>query len=144
MKDILLLLAIAGILGATANAVSTRGISWSRPLGRGVGPHVANAGLVPVDLRSLQELIRNPSLTIVDARSPEDFSVGRLPRAIRWSPGLHVPDPERRVVVYCDNEFCEKALEVGRELQKAGHKDVAVFVDGYEAWWNAGGAVEQD
>jgi len=144
VKEILLLLAVAGVVGAAANAISPRGLSWTRPLGRGVGPQVTAAGLVPVDLRSVKELIQNPAVTFIDARSPEDFSIGRLPRAIRWIPGPSQPRPERRVVVYCDNEFCEKAVDLGRELQKAGYKDVAVFVDGYEAWWNSGGAVEQD
>jgi rhodanese-related sulfurtransferase len=102
------------------------------------------AGLVPVDLPSARGLIRNPQVVFIDARSPESFSIGRLPRAIRWSPDLRLPPPEQRVVVYCDNEFCEKAVDVGRELKKSGRKDVAVFVDGYEAWWNAGGAVDQD
>jgi rhodanese-related sulfurtransferase len=144
VKDILLLIAVAGVLGATANSLSPRGISWTRPLGRGIGPQVVNAGLVPIDLRSAKELNQNRSVTFVDARTPEDFSVGRLPRAIRWGTGKRPPDPERRVVVYCDNEFCDKALALGQELKKAGYKDVAVFVDGYEAWWNAGEGIEQD
>jgi len=144
VKDILLLLVVAGVLGATANSLSPRGISWTRPLGRGIGPQVAGAGLVPIDLPSVKELIKNASVTFIDARSPEDFSNGRLPRAIRWSPGASLPHPERRVVVYCENEFCDKALHVAEELKKAGHKDVAVFVEGYEAWWNGGGSVEQN
>ena len=141
---ILILLALALALGATANAISPRGLSWTRPLGRGAGPQVVEAGLVPVDLRSAQALNLNPNVAFIDARSPESFSIGRLPRAIRWSPDVRLPPPEQRVVVYCDNEFCEKAVDVGRKLKKAGRKDVAVFVDGYEAWWNAGGPVDQD
>ena len=144
MKSILFLLGAGTILGAAANAVSPRGISWTRPLGRGIGPQIAKAGLVPIDLRSAKELLPNKFVTFIDARSPEDYAVGRLPRAIRWTPGAKPPPPEHRVVVYCSNEFCDSALKVGEELKKAGCRDVAVFVDGYEAWWNAGEAVEQD
>jgi len=144
MKDILLLLAAGVVLGATANAISPRGLSWTRPLGRGVGAQVAKAGLVPVDLRSVRELIQDRRVTFVDARDAENFSIGRLPRAIRWTADLRVAHPEWRVVVYCDNEFCEKALQAGQALKNTGCKDVAIFVDGYEAWWNAGGAVDQD
>jgi len=57
VKRVLLLLAIAAVLGATANAISPRGLSWTRPLGRGVGPQVTRAGLVPVDLASMKNLV---------------------------------------------------------------------------------------
>ena len=143
MKQILLLIAVGAVLGAAGNAVSPRGLSWSRPLGRGVGPDVVRAGLVPIDLASAKELVTHKQVTFVDARTPEDYAIGRLPRAIRWTPGMKLPQ-EGRVVVYCANEFCDSALKVGEELKNAGRRDVAVFVDGYEAWWNAGEAVEQD
>ena len=142
MKRILLLLAVAVVLGATANALSPRGLSWTRPLGRGVGPQVTNAGLVPVDLASMKKLVG--SVTILDARAREDFAIGRLPGAVRWNPDGPLPPRDKPIVVYCANEFCEDALEAGVRLKAAGYRDVAVFVDGYEAWWNAGGAVDQD
>ena len=142
MKRILLLLGVAIVLGATANALSPRGLSWTRPLGRGVGPQVAAAGLVPVDLPSMKKLLG--TVRLIDARSAEDFAIGRLPGASRWKPDGPPPPKDRPIVVYCANEFCEQALDVGVRLKAAGTRDVAVFVDGYEAWWNAGGAVDQD
>ena len=84
------------------------------------------------------------SVRLLDARSPEDFAIGRLPGAVRWNPDGPLPPRDRPIVVYCANEFCEAALELGTHLRKSGIPDVAVFVDGYEAWWNEGGAVDQD
>jgi rhodanese-related sulfurtransferase len=142
VKRILLILGVAMLLGATYNTLSPQGLSWSRPLGRGVGPQVAAAGLVPVDLPSMKKLLG--TVRLIDARSTEDFAIGRLPGAVRWKPDGPLPPNDRPIVVYCANEFCEQALEVGVRLRTAGHRDVAVFVDGYEAWWNGGGAVDQD
>ena len=142
MKRLLLLLAVAVVLGATANALSPRGLSWSRPLGRGVAAQVADAGLVPVDLPAVKKLVG--TVRLLDARTREDFAIGRLPGAAWWNPDGPLPPRDKPIVVYCANEFCEYALEAGVKLKAAGYPDVAVFVDGYEAWWNAGGAVDQD
>lgn len=149
-RRILILLALAGILAASANAVSPRGLSWSRPLGRGNAAQVADAGLVPVDLKSLSSLLQDRSILVLDSRTREEFAVGRLPGAknVPWKEiedGAVLPiPPARRYLVYCANEFCESSLRLGELLRKQGHRDVAVFVDGFEAWWNAGGAVDQD
>ena len=36
------------------------------------------------------------------------------------------------------------SLRLGILMKQSGYRDIAVFVDGYEAWWNARGPVEQD
>jgi rhodanese-related sulfurtransferase len=141
VRRILILLALAGLLAVAANAVSPRGLSWTRPLGRGVGSQIVAAGLTPVDLNSMKDLVRRKSVLLVDARPPEEYRIGRLPGAV---PSTPLPPRDKPIVVYCANEFCETALQLGEQLKKAGYKDVAVFVEGYEAWWNAGGAVDQD
>jgi rhodanese-related sulfurtransferase len=149
-RHILTLLAIASALGAGANALSPRGLSWSRPLGRGIGPQVADAGLVPIDLKTMRGILGDRSYRLIDVRSREDFAIGRLPGAVNipWNPDAQTPSvlvaPDKWVVVYCSNEFCEQALQSATQLKRVGYRDVAVFVDGYEAWWNAGGPVDQD
>lgn len=95
-----------------------------------------------MDLKSMRTLVKNQAVLPVDARTEEEYRMGRLPGATLWATKLS--SNGRPIVVYCSNEFCERALQVAEELRKAGAKDVAVFVDGYEAWWNAGGPVDQD
>jgi rhodanese-related sulfurtransferase len=146
---ILLLLVVAGAVGTAANALSPRGLSWTRPLGRGIAAQVADAGLVPVDLKTAQELVRTKSTWIIDARPADDYRIGRLPGAdtMPWKEDAGIsstPIRQRPILVYCSNEFCEDALKLGMRLRHAGYQDIAVFVDGYEAWWNARGPVEQD
>lgn len=149
MKRILILLAVGVGLGATANAVSPRGLSWTRPLGRGIAGQVADAGMVPVDLAATRELVKKKSVRIIDARKPELFRIGRLPGAVNlpWEEDVlgHVQlEPAGPLLLYCDNEFCEQSLRLGEKLRGMGYRDIAVFVDGYEAWWNAGESVDQD
>jgi rhodanese-related sulfurtransferase len=148
VRRILLLLATGAVLGAAANAVSPRGISWTRPLGRGIAGQVADAGMVPVNLATARDLVNRKSVRIIDARRPELFQIGRLPGAVNmpWEDGgtLHIEKSTQPLLLYCDNEFCEQSLRLGEHLQRMGFRDIAVFVDGYEAWWNAGGAVDQD
>lgn len=147
-RRILILLAIAGLLGATANAISPRGLSWSRPLGRGIAAQVAEAGLAPVELKDVHALLA--TARFIDARPLEESAIGRLPGALAvpWDsdapPKAVSVEKDKPVVVYCGNEFCEQSLGLARWLKANGWRDVAVFVDGYEAWWNSGGSVDQD
>jgi ArsR family transcriptional regulator len=137
------ILAAGCVLGAVANAVSPRGLSWTRPLGDGLRARAARAGLVPIGLEQVRRL--PPDVLLLDSRPPEEFAVGRLPGAVSVPEGKAVSAPPGRpIVVYCANEFCESSLRLGERLLAAGHRNVALFVEGYEAWWNAGGPVDED
>ena len=147
---IAVLLAVAIVLGSIANAVSPRGLSWSKPLGKDQRARIVEAGLVPVDQKVLGHLIQDKLSRLVDARSRDDFRIGRLPGAYScpWrelEARSATPPPQGGpIVVYCSNEFCDDALNLGRWLRDRGYKDVGVLLDGYDAWWNARGPVEQD
>jgi ArsR family transcriptional regulator len=149
-KKLLALLATAGILGAVANAVSPRGIAWKDPLGSGLKARAALSGLVPVDLEAVRTLLKDPRMVVLDSRPKDEFALGRLPgaRSLPWSEVEDgrgaMPPPGRPILVYCANEFCESSLRLGEWLRARGVRDVALFVDGYEAWWNAKSPVDQD
>jgi rhodanese-related sulfurtransferase len=139
----LAIVALGCALGAAANAVSPRGISWSRPLGDGLRAKAAAAGLLPINLATARAL--QGKALFLDARPLDQFSIGRIPGAVRLDPEIDALPPRgRAIVVYCANEFCETSLRLGKRLQAAGFRDVALFVEGYEAWWNAGGPVDED
>ena len=143
-RRILILLAIAGLLAVTANAVSPRGLSWKEPLGRGLVAQVAAAGLVPIELKSLKELVEKRVVLFIDARPRDEYSTGHLPGALWVTPEGPLPPRDRPIVVYCANEFCESSLRLGERLRREGYRNVGVLIEGYDAWWNAGGAVEQE
>ena len=92
---------------------------------------------------------------IIDARSPLFFKLGHIPRAINVSrkdfPGDFArveaslrKATGRRLVVYCDDEDCDDALTVARDLLRAGLAQVHVFMGGWKQWQEAALPEEQD
>ena len=142
------LLAVAVVLGSLANAVSPRGLSWTHPLGKGLRARVAEAGLRPVGIDQLRDLL--PKVRLLDARPREEFKLGHLPGA-QSSPWKDVdegraplPPAGGPTIVYCANEFCEDAFRLGRLMAQRGDADVGVLLQGYDEWWNRKWPVEQD
>ena len=85
---------------------------------------------------------------LVDVRPSPQRSLGHvrgdlhLPLEAPASPDA-VP-AGARAVFYCSCPAEELALEMARRFQRAGRKEVAVLVGGYDAWRAAGGAVAVD
>jgi rhodanese-related sulfurtransferase len=143
IRRVLLLLGVATLLAVAANAVSPRGLSWKEPLGRGLRAELLSDGFPVVELKDVKALLDDLSVVFVDARSNEEYKTGHLRGAIQLARAMALAPADRPVVVYCGNEFCGAAHDQARFLRKL-YRNVAVFVDGYDAWWNAGGAVEQE
>jgi rhodanese-related sulfurtransferase len=149
---IAVLLAAALVLGGAANALSPRGLSWREPLGQDLTSHVSAAGFTPIGPGEMQLVFTTGSASIVDARPAEEFRTGRIKGAVSlpWrdvdaGKSGALPPRGKPVVVYCANEFCRDSLRLAQWLDGHGFKDIAVFVDGYDAWWNGGkGVVDQD
>ena len=92
---------------------------------------------------------------IIDARSPLFFKLGHIPQAINVSrkdfPGDFArveaslrKATGRRLVVYCDDEDCDDALTVARDLLRTGLTQVHVFKGGWKQWQEAALPEEQD
>lgn len=150
LRKLLGLLGTGVLLAAAANAVSPRGLAWKDPFGSGLRARAALAGIVPVELEAVRTLLKDPSVVILDSRPRDEFTIGRLPgaRSTPWSVVEEgqgtLPPQGRPILVYCANEFCESSLRLGEWLRSKGYRDVALFVGGYEAWWNAKYPVDQD
>jgi rhodanese-related sulfurtransferase len=146
------LLAIALVLGSLANAVSPRGLSWREPLGQDLRARVQAAGFAAIGTLDMEAIVRTKSALIVDARPRDEFRIGRLPGALPlpWhdvddgKPGP-LPPRGKPLAVYCANEFCHDSLRLAQWLEGQGYPDIAIYVDGFDVWWNGGkGAVDQD
>jgi rhodanese-related sulfurtransferase len=84
----------------------------------------------------------------VDARSPQLYADGHIAGALNlpWQRiDTHigafleqVPDTERPIIAYCDDESCELSEELARMLQDLGYRQVRVIVNGWSAWREAG------
>jgi|SRR5579862_2064771 len=150
LARVAVLLAIAAAVGSLANAVSPRGLSWTHPMGRGLRAKLLDAGLAPVDVARLPDLLRGRRLRLIDARAAEEFRTGRIAGAASFpwkdveAGTLPLPPPDGPTVVYCANEFCEEALRLARRMAARGDRDVGVLVEGYDQWWSRRWPVDQD
>jgi rhodanese-related sulfurtransferase len=80
----------------------------------------------------------------IDARADEEFARDHVPGAIllnedRWHELLPellgIWAPEKKLVVYCSNQSCNRAVEVAQRLRKEAQlKNVFVLKDGWEGW----------
>lgn len=112
-----------------------------------VNPHRpawTEESLLEGELR-LSDIVAGASPVLwVDARSLEDYGVGKIPSAIllnedHWDellPGfLAAWQPGMRVVVYCSSQKCHASHEVAQRIRsEAGLGDVYILKGGWEAW----------
>ncbi len=107
----------------------------------------APATVTVIVLAEAERLARAHAAAFVDARSPEVFALGRIPRALNipstdFAAGFgrvrHLLDPAAPTVVYCTSEECDESDLVVEALGKAGFKRLLHFKQGWNAWENAG------
>jgi rhodanese-related sulfurtransferase len=80
----------------------------------------------------------------IDARPDEEFARDHVPGALllnedRWNELLPellgIWSPQKKLVVYCSNQNCNRAVEVAQRLRKEAQlKNVFVLKDGWEGW----------
>lgn len=152
IRQVLILIGIALLLSVAANALSPRGIPWRADWSGSMAVRAARAGLVPVDAKRLKAIVHDRSAVLLDARSSENYLLGRIPgaRSLPLRAAENTAErplglsPDQPLVVYCGSAFCDAALEVGQSLRRRGYRSVSLFVEGYDAWVIGGGEVEQD
>ncbi|MDD4341873.1 MAG: rhodanese-like domain-containing protein [Kiritimatiellae bacterium] len=152
ISDAMVLLAMAVLLGTVANFVrpqATR-LPWVSDWDRHIETLAFRAGIPVTFLNGAQTRVGDPATAIIDARLPDEFAAGHLPRA--WS--LPVADVEQRLVdyvsqltpetpilVYCGGSECDDALELAKKLREFGFEDVTLYPGGIAEWVAYGGAI---
>lgn len=152
ISDAMVLLAMAVLLGTAANLVrpqATR-LPWVSDWDRHIETLAFRAGIPVTFLNGAQTRVGDPATAIIDARLPDEFAAGHLPRA--WS--LPVADVEQRLVdyvsqltpetpilVYCGGSECDDALELAKKLREFGFEDVTLYPGGIAEWVAYGGAI---
>jgi rhodanese-related sulfurtransferase len=156
LSQSLIIVAVAAVLGLTANALNPRGVALT--LARPAGEAVADSLLAPgttsdrpllINRRQLTSLIKAGNTVLIDARTPEEFAAGHLPGAVNISFELLGEFVERMdalprqawLVCYCDGPPCDKGEMLARELFAKGFTGAAFYNDGLDDWKAAGGEV---
>ena len=103
--------------------------------------------LEPVSRTELLRRIRGKEVTVLDVRSPQEFSAGHLPGAINiplddlsWR--LKDLPLSQEVIAYCRGPYCALSYEAVAELRKHGYQALRLE-DGYPEWRAAGLPVEK-
>lgn len=150
MGRIVALVLGSGLIGVAGNALSPAGLAWNTRWTDDLRMRTARAGIEPVGLEDVRRAVRDGTSLLIDARADAWHRLGHLPGArslsafvVRTSGADALPH-ERPLIVYCESRWCDAGLFVAARLRESGHARVALFIDGYEAWLAAGGAVERD
>lgn len=101
---------------------------------------------MPVMLQEIESLVADGAL-LVDARSPELYREGHLPKAVSL-PMVDIEEVlpafreqvsvETTLVAYCSGYGCPDSFDLGMRLIDEGYQDVRVFEGGLPEWQDAG------
>ena len=103
-----------------------------------------NTRSVPyISVTELRMLQMNDSITILDAREPEEFQVSHIPNSIfigfsnfdEEQMLQQLPNTDTRIVVYCSLGI--RSEQISEKLKKAGYTQVENLYGGIFEWMNA-------
>lgn len=148
LLECVVIVALGIIVGLSVNVELLRQV-WS---GEQVSTASQQTSLLPepVALEEVLELLADGALA-VDARLPEQFAQGRLPKAYNLPLVDYVQEIARFVaqipvgrtlVVYCNGYGCPDSFDLGQLLLQRGYKDVRIFEGGFPEWRDSGLTVE--
>ena len=163
IRDILTLLAIATVLGISAQAVLPNGIGLKTELTMigddSAGVAVPSVSINPtgddgaasnISLKDAYSAHEKNSALFLDARSPGDFSAGHISRAINLPAHAFLDsmaylenlDFNKHIITYCDGEDCNASIDLAADLKMMGFTEVNFFFGGWQEWRDAGYPIE--
>jgi rhodanese-related sulfurtransferase len=104
-------------------------------------------GVKTVTLEQAHKIWERGEALFLDARPPDEFQEQHVPGALNLQPeklaesgpaALAGIPKDRQIVVYCDQESCNLALQMAAKLQSLGFSNVTAFLGGFRAWDEAG------
>jgi rhodanese-related sulfurtransferase len=164
IKQVLVILVLAAILGLGINLVSPNRISYIgqyRFLSTGDDPIVppdaihGDPPFIAIDVAQLE--FNAHTALLVDAREPEEFVCGTIPGSINI-PFDHLPEEnlgkyfdsalsgiakDHTIITFCSGEECDLSLYLARNLQAFGYTRVLIFFGGAREWEKFGLPVER-
>ena len=107
---------------------------------------IGNKGINMVAAVTAQSLVKDPKVTIIDVRTPQEYKDGHLKRA-KLIPvseiGSRIGEisslKDSEILVYCRSGH--RSSIAARILKKAGFTRISNMQGGISAWQGAGGAV---
>lgn len=124
-------------------------------IGSGCGDKISDKDLEFVTLGEVRALVQDKpgAARVVDSRTPEEFSAGRIPGAVNIqmatvSDRKDSIDPAlqrfKTLVVYGRDPGDGVARGLAKRFMRTGHKNVKLYSGGIAEWTRAGMTVEKD
>ena len=164
IKQAILIIVFAAVLGLGINAVRSDGIPYVgqyRELWSGDGPIVppgADEGDPPFISLDVAEMeFSNSNALFVDARDSYEFDCGTIPGAINipfdylpegdlgpyFDSALGGLDSDHKIITFCSGDECDLSLHLARNLQALGYTNVEIFFGGAREWEKFGLKMEK-
>ena len=148
------LLLLASVLGTVVNSLrpaATR-LSWVGDWEHHIETKAFHAGIPVTFLAGTQQRSADSSVVLLDARSPDLYEYGHIPRALNLPVGevdqrlgsfASLLTPQTPILVYCGGADCGDALELAIKLRELGFTDLTMYPGGFAEWKEYGGAIRK-
>lgn len=96
-----------------------------------------------VTYAQMQKIINNPNFIIIDARSAEDFSKGKIGNSINIFPydeqssyfsKIMALPRDKKIVIYCTGGSCDLSHHLAEDLKNFDFHNVYIYNGGWEEW----------
>ncbi|HAL91754.1 MAG TPA: hypothetical protein DCM68_01860 [Verrucomicrobia bacterium] len=146
------LLALAAALGISTNLLRPKAtrLPWAGDWAHHVETKAFRAGIPVVFLAGARARAHDPATVVFDARIPEQYGAGHLPRALnlpvadadrRIGEYAHLLTPRTPVLVYCGGADCTDGFDLAIKLRGYGFEDLTLYPGGFAEWKQYGGAI---
>ncbi|MFC1468070.1 rhodanese-like domain-containing protein [Verrucomicrobiota bacterium] len=141
--NMLSLALISAGLAFAANKYGPRRIPWVQDWAHHIEQLAQSAGIEVIPLFEVARAVSDNSALFVDARPEDKFSTGHIPGAVNVPRGdadaqmrlmERLIENQQPMIVYCDGQTCDDALNLCRELKANGYENLRLFADGIEMW----------
>lgn len=148
------LLALAVAFGTIVNILrptSTR-LPWIGDWEHHIETKAFRAGIPVSFLAGTQERVNDSSVVVLDARTPDLYEYGHIPRALNLPVGevdqrlgrfASLLTPDTPILVYCGGADCDDALELTIKLRELGFIDLTLYPGGFAEWKEYGGSIRK-
>ena len=148
------LMMLAAVLGTVVNSLrpAVTHLSWVGDWEHHIETKAFRAGIPVTFLAGTQQRSADSSVVLLDARTPDLYEHGHIPRALNLPVGemdqrlgnfASLLTPQTPILVYCGGADCGDALELAIKLREVGFADLTLYPGGYAEWKEYGGTIRK-
>ena len=131
------------LLAFVFNHYKTSPFSWAWNPPASVFPNIS-------DFQTMQQLLSDPALVVIDVRDRLFYEAGHLPGARNWplaeaerslNTWLKSIPVRARVLLYCSDSTCHMAEDLATKMAAFNYLPT-IYAPGFDGWEAAGGSIE--